>query len=72
MVTINVSSVDPAFGIHGVSATTMGATPCMIVNGPVRHTCEFNYKTGALGSGTRAKYVGPNTVVSVDCAMNRI
>lgn len=49
--------LDPAFGIHGVSATTMGATPCMIVNGPVRHSCEFNYKAGAMGSGTRANAV---------------
>ena len=44
----------PNFNIHGVSATTMGATPCIIVNGPVRHAAGLNMSHGALGSGSRA------------------
>ena len=42
------------FNLHGVSATTMGATPVVIVNGPARHEAGLNYQHGALGSGTRA------------------
>ncbi len=42
------------FNCHGVFATTMGATPVMILNGPVRHTLSMNMKLGALGQGTRA------------------
>jgi len=29
--------LDPRFGLHGLSATTMGATPLVVVNGPIRH-----------------------------------
>lgn len=47
--------LDDAFGIHGVAATTMGATPLLIVNGPVRISAGFNASTGALqGAGSRA------------------
>eukprot|EP00756_Hemistasia_phaeocysticola_P001076 Hpha_TRINITY_DN10782_c0_g1::TRINITY_DN10782_c0_g1_i1::g.43743::m.43743 len=46
--------LDPAFNIHGMHATTMGATPCLIVNGPVRHQAGLNMKHGALSSGSRA------------------
>lgn len=46
--------IAPEFGLHGNSATTMGATPCIIVNGPVRDEAGLNYKHGALGSGHRA------------------
>jgi hypothetical protein len=42
------------FNAHGVSATTMGATPCTIVSGPVRTAAGLNSGMGALGSGTRA------------------
>ena len=42
------------FNIHGVNATTMGAAPVMIVNGPVRHKLDMNMKLGALGNGNRA------------------
>lgn len=44
----------PHFNIHGLHATTMGATPCVMVNGPIRQSSELNCRTGVLGSGTRA------------------
>lgn len=46
--------LEPNFGLHGNSATTMGATPAIILNGPAREEGGFNCQHGALGSGTRA------------------
>ncbi len=43
-----------AFNIHGVMATTMGASPVMVVNGPIRHRIGMNMQLGALGTGNRA------------------
>ena len=43
-----------AFNIHGVTATTMGAAPVIIVNGPIRDQIGMNKGLGALGSGNRA------------------
>lgn len=42
------------FNIHGVMATTMGASPVMVVNGPIRHRLGMNMQMGALGQGNRA------------------
>ncbi len=42
------------FNIHGVMATTMGASPVVVVNGPIRHRLGMNMKLGALGQGNRA------------------
>ncbi len=42
------------FNIHGVMATTMGAAPVMVVNGPIRQRIGMNMKLGALGQGNRA------------------
>ena len=42
------------FNIHGVMATTMGASPVLVVNGPVRHQLDMNMQLGALGQGNRA------------------
>ena len=42
------------FNIHGVMATTMGASPVMVVNGPIRHKLGMNMQLGALGQGNRA------------------
>ncbi|MGA0840639.1 MAG: TlpA family protein disulfide reductase, partial [Pseudomonadales bacterium] len=42
------------FNIHGVMATTMGASPVMVINGPIRHRLGMNMKLGALGQGNRA------------------
>ena len=39
------------FNLHGLHATTMGATPCVVVNGP--QSLTLNSSHGALGSGTR-------------------
>jgi hypothetical protein len=42
------------FNIHGVMATTWGATPVIIVNGPIRHQLGMNMGMMALGYGNRA------------------
>lgn len=42
------------YNIHGVMATTMGASPVMVVNGPIRERIGMNMKLGALGQGNRA------------------
>uniref|UniRef100_A0A7S3V056 UGSC-like domain-containing protein n=1 Tax=Aplanochytrium stocchinoi TaxID=215587 RepID=A0A7S3V056_9STRA len=51
MLSTEYKTIDYYIGVH---ATTMGATPCIIVNGPVRNECSLNCHTGALGSGSRA------------------
>ena len=43
-----------AFNAHGVMATTMGASPALIVNGPIRGRIGMNAGLGALGQGNRA------------------
>jgi thiol-disulfide isomerase/thioredoxin len=43
-----------AFNIHGVMATTMGASPVMVVNGPIRERLGMNAGMGGLGQGNRA------------------
>lgn len=42
------------FNVHGILATTWGATPVMVVNGPIRHRLGMNMGTAVLGSGNRA------------------
>ena len=42
------------FNIHGVMATTMGASPVMVINGPIRERIGMNMHLGALGQGNRA------------------
>jgi|TARA_Y100000031_G_scaffold124780_1_gene140774 hypothetical protein len=42
------------FNIHGVMATTMGASPLMVINGPIRQRIGMNMKMSALGQGNRA------------------
>jgi hypothetical protein len=42
------------FNIHGINATTMGASPVLVVNGPIRAQIGMNMKLGALGAGNRA------------------
>ncbi|HEY2751921.1 hypothetical protein [Phenylobacterium sp.] len=42
------------FNIHGVNATTMGASPVLVVNGPIRQRIGMNMKQAALGNGNRA------------------
>jgi len=43
-----------SYNIHGVMATTMGASPVLVVNGPVRERIGMNMRLGALGQGNRA------------------
>lgn len=50
--------LEPEFGLHGVHATTMGATPVVVVNGPCRHQAGVNFQHGACGSGTRSHCIG--------------
>lgn len=53
-----IASVEAActdeFNVHGVMATTMGAAPVMVVNGPIRERIGMNMKLSALGQGNRA------------------
>ena len=42
------------YNIHGVMATTMGASPVLVVNGPIRERIGMNMTIGALGQGNRA------------------
>ncbi len=42
------------FNGHGVFATTMGASPVMVVNGPIRHELGMEMGMSALGQGNRA------------------
>lgn len=42
------------FNIHGVMATTMGASPVLVVNGPIRDRIGMNSGLMALGTGNRA------------------
>ncbi|MGI9328304.1 MAG: TlpA family protein disulfide reductase [Pseudomonadales bacterium] len=42
------------YNIHGVMATTMGASPAIVVNGPIREQIGMNMGLGALGQGNRA------------------
>ncbi len=45
---------DERFGLHGVGATTMGGSPVLIINGPVRERIGVNCAQNALGQGHRA------------------
>jgi hypothetical protein len=42
------------FNAHGVNATTMGATPVLVINGPIRERIGMNMRLAALGNGNRA------------------
>lgn len=42
------------FNIHGVMATTMGASPVLVVNGPITERIGMNDGLMALGTGNRA------------------
>ena len=44
---------EPDFCIHGITATTYGATPIIIVNGPIRHKIGMNMGINVLGQGNR-------------------
>ena len=42
------------FNIHGIMSTTWGATPVIVVNGPIRQRIGMNMGMMALGYGNRA------------------
>ena len=42
------------FNIHGVTATTMGASPVVVVNGPIRQRIGMNSGVNVFGQGNRA------------------
>jgi len=45
---------EPAFNLHGSTASTGGSAPLVIVNGPVRLALGMNATHNALGNGVRA------------------
>jgi len=44
----------PAFGLHGVLATTNPCTPVIMVNGPIARAIGMNAKGNVFGQGNRA------------------
>jgi hypothetical protein len=44
----------PEFNAHGIMSTTWGATPVIVVSGPIRERIGMNMKMMALGYGYRA------------------
>jgi len=42
------------FNMHGIQATTMGITPIIVVNGPIRHAIGMNSGVAVLSPGNRA------------------
>src|SRR5215475_7176289 len=44
----------PAFGLHGVLATTNACTPVVMVNGPIARAIGMNAKGNVFGQGNRA------------------
>jgi hypothetical protein len=48
------AALTPEFNAHGVMATTWGATPVIVVNGPIRNRIGMNMGMMALGYGNRA------------------
>jgi hypothetical protein len=45
---------EPAFNVHGCTASTGGSAPFVIVNGPVRRALGMHATHNALGNGSRA------------------
>jgi hypothetical protein len=44
---------EPEFGLHGVTASTGGSAPLVVVNGPVRRALGMNATHNVLGNGNR-------------------
>lgn len=45
---------EPAYGLHGCTASTGGSAPLVIVNGPIRPQIGMNATHNALANGSRA------------------
>jgi hypothetical protein len=48
------AALSPAFGLHGVLATTNACTPAIMVNGPIARAIGMNAKGNVFGQGNRA------------------
>jgi hypothetical protein len=48
------AALTPAFGLHGVLATTNACTPGVMVNGPIARAIGMNSKGNVFGQGNRA------------------
>jgi hypothetical protein len=44
---------EPAFALHGCTASTGGSAPFVVVNGPIRRTLGMHATHNALGNGSR-------------------
>jgi len=53
VVAIVKAMCEPEFGFHGVTASTGGSAPFVIVNGPVRLALGMNATHNVLGNGSR-------------------
>jgi hypothetical protein len=54
VVTIVKAMCDPAFGLHGSTASTGGSAPFVVVNGPLRRTLGMNATNNVLANASRA------------------
>jgi hypothetical protein len=45
---------EPAYGLHGCTASTGGSAPFVVVNGPIRREIGMNATHNALANGSRA------------------
>jgi hypothetical protein len=45
---------EPAYGLHGCTASTGGSAPFVVVNGPIRRQLGMNATHNALANGSRA------------------
>jgi hypothetical protein len=45
---------EPAYGLHGCTASTGGSAPFVVVNGPIRRAIGMNATHNALANGSRA------------------
>lgn len=46
--------MEPRFNVHGAAASTGGAAPLFVINGPARKTLDFNAGCAVFGPGWRA------------------
>lgn len=53
VVAIVKAMCEPEFGLHGVTASTGGSAPFVVVNGPVRHALGMNATHNVLANGSR-------------------
>jgi len=54
---------DTAYGLHGVSASTGGSAPFIVVNGPIRNAIGMNATHNALANASRRTRHRPDDAV---------